>query len=131
MNEDTPPDNAAAPLDSARLRGRTALVTGGARRIGAQLVRSLHAVGANVVIHCHRSRSEADSLTSELESARPGSTAVVTADLLDVAQLPPLVRASCDRFGGLDVLINNASSFYPTPLGSISLKQWDDLLGIN
>jgi pteridine reductase len=115
----------------ARLRGRTALITGGARRVGAQIVRSLHAAGANVVIHCHRSRAEADRLKAELEAVRTDSTAVVTADLLDVAKLPSLVAAAHDRFGGLDILVNNASTFYSTPLGSISLGQWDDLFGTN
>ncbi|HWW21155.1 MAG TPA: pteridine reductase [Steroidobacteraceae bacterium] len=123
MSKERPP--------SDRLRGRTVLITGGARRIGAHLARALHAAGANVVIHCHRSRAEADDLSAELEAVRPASTAVLSADLLDVAQLPPLVRATCDRFGTLDVLINNASSFYPTPIGSIELKAWDDLLGTN
>jgi pteridine reductase len=118
-----------APSD--RLRGRTVLITGGARRVGAHLSRALHAAGANIVIHCHRSRQEADKLSAELEAARPASTAVLSADLLDVTLLPLLVRAACDRFGTLDVLINNASTFYPTPIGSIEPSAWDDLLGTN
>src|SRR5580658_9411519 len=118
-------------LASDRLRGRTVLITGAARRVGAHIARALHAAGANVVIHCHRSRAEADCLSAELEAARPASTAVLSADLLDVDQLPPLVRATCDRFGTLDVLINNASTFYPTPIGSIDARAWDDLLGTN
>jgi pteridine reductase len=116
---------------ATRLQGRTALITGGARRVGARTARALHAAGANVVIHCHRSRADADRLVAELESARGQSTAVITADLLDVGQLPSLVAAARDRFGGLDILVNNASTFYPTPLGSISPRQWDDLLGTN
>lgn len=116
---------------SDRLRGRTVLITGGARRVGAHLVRAVHAAGANVVIHCNRSRAEAETLSAELEAERPASTAVLSADLLDVAQLPLLVRATCDRFGTLDILINNASTFYPTPIGSIEPKAWDDLLGTN
>jgi pteridine reductase len=116
---------------AGRLRGRIALVTGGARRVGAQIVRALHGAGANVVIHCHRSRAEADRLAAELESSRAGSTAVLNADLLDVAQLSPLIAATLNRFGGLDLLINNASTFYPTPLGSIRPEQWDDLFGTN
>jgi pteridine reductase len=123
MNQDAQP--------SDRLRGRTVLITGAARRVGAHIARALHAAGANLVIHCHRSRREAEGLAAELEVARPASTAVLSADLLDVAQLPPLVRATCDRFGTLDVLINNASTFYPTPLGSIEPKEWDDLMGTN
>jgi pteridine reductase len=114
-----------------RLNGRTALITGSARRVGAQIARVLHAAGANVVIHCHRSRTAAGQLAAELEARRADSTAVVSADLLDVSQLPPLIRQTCDRFGALDILINNASTFYPTPLGSITAQQWDDLLGTN
>jgi pteridine reductase len=113
------------------LRGRTALITGGARRVGAHLARALHAAGANIVVHFHRSRADADKLVAELELARPDSTTVISADLLDVSRLPALIRASCDRFGALDILINNASTFYPTPLGSISAAQWDDLIGTN
>jgi pteridine reductase len=114
-----------------KLTGRTVLITGGARRLGAQMARAFHDAGANVVIHCHRSRDEADRLAADLEKIRPASTAVLSADLLDVGQLPPLVQATCDRFGTLDVLINNASTFYPTPVGTIELEQWDDLLGTN
>jgi len=125
----TQSESSATP--HTRLHGRTALITGAARRIGAQIVRSLHAAGANVVIHCHRSRAEADLLAAELERARPASTAIVAADLLDVTTLPSLVLAARERFGALDVLINNASSFYPTPMGSITAAQWDDLLGSN
>lgn len=124
------PPATPGPVDT-RLAGRTALVTGGARRVGAQIVRTLHAAGANVVVHCHRSRAEAERLTAQLEITRPASTAIVTADLLDVTQLPSLVLAARDRFGTLDVLVNNASTFYPTPMGSITAAQWDDLLGSN
>jgi pteridine reductase len=113
------------------LRGRTALVTGGARRVGARIVQRLHAAGANVVIHCHRSRDPAERLAAQLQSDRPGSASVVTADLLDIGQLSQLVRACHDRFGGLDILVNNASTFYATPLGSLTATQWDDLMGTN
>jgi pteridine reductase len=119
---DTPPQ---------RLTGRTALITGAARRVGAQIARVLHAAGANIVIHCHRSRHEAERLQAELESARAGSTAVLSADLLDVSLLPDLVAQTCQRFKALDILVNNASTFYPTALGSITPQQWDDLLGTN
>jgi pteridine reductase len=114
-----------------RLQGRTALITGGARRIGAQTVRALHAAGANVVIHYHRSRADAERLGAELESVRANSTAIAAAELLDVGQLSSLVTAARDRFGALDILVNNASTFYPTPIGTISPAQWDDLLGTN
>lgn len=121
--------NERAPSD--RLQGRTVLITGGARRIGAYLSRALHAAGANIVIHCHRSRTAAERLSAELEAVRPASTAVLSADLRDVTLMPPLVRATCDQFGTLDVLINNASTFYATPIGGIEPSAWDDLVGTN
>jgi pteridine reductase len=114
-----------------RLAGQTALITGAARRVGAQLVRALHAEGANVAIHSHRSLEEAERLSAELNAVRPGSAQVFGADLRDAAQPARLVAQTCERFGGLNLLINNASSFYPTPLGSITLAQWQDLMGTN
>jgi len=115
----------------APLQGRTALVTGAARRVGAEIVRHLHAAGASVVIHCHRSRTQADALAAGLEGERPHSTLVVACDLLDTAALPGIVAAAQTRFGRLDVLVNNASTFYPTPSGSITPAQWADLSGTN
>jgi pteridine reductase len=114
-----------------RLAGQSALVTGAARRVGAQIARTLHAAGANVMIHCHRSLDEAQRLAAELNAQRDGSAAVACADLCDTQRLPALVAQTCERFGGLNLLINNASSFYPTPLGSITLQQWHDLMGSN
>ncbi|MGB8692235.1 MAG: pteridine reductase [Steroidobacteraceae bacterium] len=116
---------------SSALAGQTALVTGGARRVGAEIVRFLHAAGANVAIHCHRSGKEAEALCAELAARRPGSAGVFSADLLDIATLAPLVNAVVARFGGLQLLVNNASSFYPTPLGSVTLPAWTDLMGTN
>jgi pteridine reductase len=107
------------------------LVTGAARRIGASIARALHAAGANVVLHCHRSRTEAEGLRDELNALRVGSCAVVQADLLDLAGLPALVEQSVQAFGRLDALVNNASSFYPTPFGGIGEGEWDDLVGSN
>ncbi len=116
---------------SAALAGQTALVTGGARRIGAEIVRLLHGAGANVAIHCHRSGKEAEALRAELAALRPGSAAVFSADLLDIATLAPLVAAVVARFGGLQLLVNNASSFFPTPFGSVTAAAWTDLMGTN
>ena len=107
------------------------LITGAARRIGAAIARGLHAAGASIVLHCHRSRAEAESLAADLNDARPGSCAVVQADLLDIARLPELVEDAANAFGRLDGLVNNASSFYPTPLGTIGQVEWDDLIGTN
>ena len=107
------------------------LITGAARRIGAAIARGLHAAGANVVLHCHRSREEAESLADTLNAARPRSCVVVQADLLDVEGLGDLVEESARAFGRLDFLVNNASSFYPTPFGAIALTEWEDLVGSN
>lgn len=123
--------SSATTTPSASLAGRVALVTGAAKRLGAAIVRGLHAEGANVAIHFHRSATEAQRLSDALNAARAGSACLVQADLLDTARLPEIVTAAIGHFGRLDLLINNASSFYPTPLGSIGLQQWDDLIGTN
>jgi pteridine reductase len=113
------------------LAGHCVLVTGGAKRLGAAIGRRLHAAGANVVVHYHQSQPSADALVAELERARAGSALAVRADLHDAERLPLLVDATLARFGRLDVLVNNASTFYPTPVGSITLAQFDDLVGTN
>src|SRR5215207_5269156 len=97
---------------STSLSGKTVLITGAARRVGATLARSFHAAGANVVLHYRSSAQEAAQLAGELESVRPGSIATVQSDLLDVSRFGPLIEATLGAFGQLDVLINNASSFY-------------------
>ena len=107
------------------------LVTGAARRIGAAIARRLHSAGANVVLHCHRSLADADRLRDELNAERAGSAAVVQADLLEVERLPHLVEEATAAFGRLDALVNNASSFYPTPFGAIGEGEWKDLMGSN
>ena len=111
--------------------GRVALVTGGARRIGAAIVNGLHAQGANVAIHCRQSHDEAVSLRDALNRQRAHSAIVLTADLLDTSQLPGLIEQTLAAFGRLDLLVNNASTFYPTPMGSITSAHWEDLLGTN
>ena len=116
----------AAPLD-----GRTVLVTGGARRVGAAIVRCLHDCGARLAIHCHHSTAEAAVLAAELNGRRAASADVFVADLLQVERLPALVAAIVQRFARLDVLVNNASTFHATPLGTITPAQWADLMGSN
>jgi pteridine reductase len=113
------------------LAGRCVLITGGAKRLGAAIGRRLHAAGANVVVHYHQSRPAADALVAEVEALRAGSALAVRADLHQVAHLPDLAQAALARFARLDVLVNNASTFYPTPVGSITLQQFDDLIGTN
>jgi pteridine reductase len=116
---------------NARLSGKNALITGAARRVGAEIARAFHAAGANVVLHYRSSSEDAAELARELNHSRPGSAAVVSGDLLETDKLPALVHAAAAAFGGLDVLVNNASSFYPTPVGDISQLDWDDLIGTN
>lgn len=113
------------------MQERAVLITGAARRIGAATARALHDAGARIVLHCHRSRGEAEALCAELESRRAQSCAIVQADLLQVAALPRLAEDAARAFGRLDGLVNNASSFHPTPFGAIGVREWEDLMGTN
>jgi len=108
-----------------------ALVTGAARRIGAAIARHLHTHGYALALHCRHSRADMQALADELDAHRPGSTLVLEADLVDVERLPGLVAATVERFGRLDALINNASSFYPTPLDEATPAQWEALFASN
>jgi pteridine reductase len=113
------------------LTGQTALVTGGARRVGAEIARHLHAAGATVAIHYRNSRSEAQALADELNAKRADSAACFAADLLQTESLPALVDAVTQRCGGPHILVNNASSFYPTPFGELTEQHWHELIGSN
>jgi pteridine reductase len=118
-------------MSNQTLSNHAVLVTGAARRIGAALVRGFHAEGANVAIHYHRSARDAEVLCEELNAMRRDSAITVGADLMDAAAMPRIVERVTSTFGRLTVLINNASTFYPTPLGRITPAQWDDLMGTN
>lgn len=113
------------------LNGKVVLVTGAARRIGAAIVTRLHQNGARVAIHYRSSANEADGLATRLNDERADSAATFAADLLDMKQLSQLIADVMDWAGRLDCLVNNASTFYPTPMGSITEAQWDDLVGSN
>lgn len=114
-----------------QMQGKVVLVTGGAKRVGAAICRCLHAAGASVAVHYRNSAQQAQDLRDELNALRPESALALQADLLDPEALPPLVRGVVEKFGRLDALVNNASSFYPTPLAGIDERQWHDLLGTN
>jgi pteridine reductase len=113
------------------LTGKTVLITGGARRVGAAIARKLHEAGANLVVHYRNSGKDADALIAELNGSRSGSAASFQADLLQIDKLPALVAFATGTFGALDVLVNNASTFYPTKIGEITPQTWDDLVGTN
>ncbi len=110
---------------------KVALVTGGARRIGAAIARHLHAHGYAVALHAHRSGEALAATVAELEAQRPGSALALHADLRDTAAPAALVAACLAHFGRLDALVNNASNFYPTPLDEATPEQWDELFAVN
>lgn len=111
--------------------GKTVLVTGAAKRVGRAIALELHAAGACVMLHYRSAAAEAEALVAELNALRPDSAACAHADLLDTAKLLQLVETTIAQFGRLDALVNNASSFFPTPLGSIDEAAWVDLIGTN
>jgi len=113
------------------LIGTVALITGGAKRLGATIARALHGAGANIVIHYCRSQAAAVALTEELNALRAGSAHALAGDLLNTRMLPDLIEQTVRTFNRLDILVNNASTFYATPIGSITEQHWDDLVGSN
>src|SRR5947207_9942714 len=116
---------------SEPLSGKVALVTGGAKRVGAAIARRLHREGANLMLHYRGSEREARALRAELNVARTDSVALVQADLLDVPGLSEIVRNTIGRFERLDALVNNASAFFPTPVGEMTASTWDSIVGAN
>ena len=107
------------------------LITGAARRVGATIARRLHGAGYDLALHYRHSADEMQALQSELESLRPASTLALQADLNDLPATQALVPRALAHYGRLDALVNNASSFYPTPLDQISEAQFADLMATN
>jgi pteridine reductase len=110
---------------------RVALITGAAHRLGAEIARHLHQAGLRVLIHYRNSSTSADALAAELNALHHDSARTLAADLLDLTAIEQLAHAALQAWGRVDVLINNASTYYPTPVGSITSTHWDDLIGSN
>lgn len=110
---------------------RVALVTGAARRVGAVIARHLHAAGWDLALHARTSRAELAALAAALEGERANSTVQLFADLADVDALPGLVQSAVARFGHLDALVNNAATYFPTPVAAATPAQWATLFGTN
>jgi pteridine reductase len=108
-----------------------ALITGAAHRIGAVIARTLHAAGYDVALHYRRSADDATALAAELEARRAHSTLLLPAELTEIAALPALIDALLMHYGRLDALVNNASTYYATPVGAATAAQWDELFGAN
>ena len=108
-----------------------ALITGAARRVGATLARALHAAGYDLALHYRHSRAEMDALCAELNTVRNTSACAIQAELADIEHIPDIVEKCISRYGRLDALVNNASTFYPTPLGTTTPQQWDELFASN
>lgn len=113
------------------IANKVIFITGGAKRVGAAICRMLHAEGFNLMIHYKSSLVEARALQAELNLQRPNSVAIIQADLLNIAGIPKLIAETVSHFGRLDVLINNASTYYPSEIGDIDETKWHDLMGSN
>lgn len=110
---------------------KVALITGSARRIGAAIARILHQNNMNIALHCNHSLQEGEALSAELNQKRPNSAQVLPADLTNIQALPLLISETINRWGRLDVLVNNASRFYKTAVEETTEHAWDDLLNSN
>jgi len=117
--------------NASDLQNKTALITGASRRIGAVIARSLHAAGMNITLHYRGSEAEAEQLASEFNQIRENSCITLRLDLHKTDELPTLIEKNQQHWGRLDLLVNNASSFYPTHIGKMTEQHWDDLIGSN
>ena len=108
-----------------------ALITGAARRVGAVIAQQLHAAGYDLALHYRHSQGDARMLADALEQQRADSTLLLQGELADTAILPDLIERVLAHYGRLDALVNNASAFYPTPIGTTTPAQWDELFASN
>ena len=113
------------------MKNRTVLITGAAKNIGATIAKELHSSGMKIIIHYNHSQKEAAKLVDELNDLRENSAIKIQADLKKKECYSMLINAALDFTGKIDVLINNASAFYPTPLNDINEKNWNELININ
>lgn len=113
------------------MHNKVALITGASHRIGAQLTRTFHDAGYNIILHYHTSETEALALQEDLCGTRPDSVALLCLDLVNLDDCSDICESCLDKWGRLDVLVNNASSFFPTPVGKVTAQDWDDLIGTN
>jgi len=118
-------------LNKKVFNNKVVLITGGAKRVGAAICRMLHAEGYALMVHYKSSLNEARALQAELNLQRADSVAIIQGDLLNITNLPNLVSETIKHFGRLDVLINNASTYYPSEIGDIDENKWHDLIGSN
>ncbi|MFQ5468760.1 MAG: pteridine reductase [Gammaproteobacteria bacterium] len=113
------------------LEGKVVLITGAARRVGSVIARCLHQEGVRLALHYNQSESDAQELQQELNAARPDSVVLIQCNILQEKMLSTMINNAIKAWGRLDILINNASTFYPTQIGSVTSAQWEDLMGSN
>ncbi len=117
--------------DSNSLAGKVILVTGASQRIGEHIVRLMHAEGMNIILHYRSSRDDAKKIQQDLNELRADSVILIQADLSETSKISEMIREAVKGWGRIDAIVNNASSFYPTPIGEINEQVWDDLINSN
>ena len=118
-------------MEETSISGKVLLVTGASQRIGESIVRLMHAEGMNIILHYRSSRSDAQKIQQELNAERKDSVILIQADLSETNKISEMIREAAKGWGRIDAIVNNASSFYPTPIGDIDEKVWDDLINSN
>jgi len=118
-------------VEQASITGKVVLITGAAQRIGETIARLMHAEGMNIILHYRSSRSAAQKIQQELNAERENSVILIQADLSETDKISEMIREAVKGWGRIDAIVNNASSFYPTPVGNIDEKVWDDLINSN